>query len=248
MGQGTLATRRIDVALEPGRGSMTRLIRGAAELANQYPARPRQLNEIRDVDHLLDEAKAAEEEMHVVMRKLVEGVGGGYDKGPLKKKGRGIAPKVPQLIEEFDGGGSDTYAALRRLVEHDPVPPERRASTPLFRRRSTGQRGIAKHVTVAQMRELVRRLVARIEPNMVPAHWGAHSCRVGGATDLASTGKASALLLQAKGRWASDISWIYQRGDVGEQLLVSLDMVGASGASAETVIPGWAQPAYRALR
>ena len=25
-------------------------------------------------------------------------------------------------------------------------------------------------------------------------------------------------------------------------------LVGASGASAETVIPGWAQPAYRALR
>ena len=69
-------------------GAEERVLRGAAELANQYPARPRQLNEIHDVDHLLDEAKAAEEEMHVVMRKLVEGVGGSYDKGPLKKKGR----------------------------------------------------------------------------------------------------------------------------------------------------------------
>ena len=54
---------------------------------------------------------------------------------PLKKKGKAPAPKVPQYIEEYDGGGSDTYAALARLVEHDPVPQELQATTPLFRRR-----------------------------------------------------------------------------------------------------------------
>ena len=57
------------------------MLEGAAELARRYPERPRQLNKINDVDQLLDEAKAAEEDMHVVMRKLVEGVGGTYDKG-----------------------------------------------------------------------------------------------------------------------------------------------------------------------
>ena len=76
------------------------------------------------------------------------------------------------------------------------------------------------------------------------------ACRIGGACDIrqAEGIERGKVLIQERGRWASDISWIYQRGDVGEQLLVSLDMVGASGASAETVIPGWAQPAYRALR
>lgn len=40
---------------------------------------------------------------------------------PLKKKrGRG-EPNVPQYIAELDGGGSDAYTALRRLVKYDPV-------------------------------------------------------------------------------------------------------------------------------
>ena len=39
----------------------------------------------------------------------------------------------------------------------------------------------------------------------------ARSPLIGGATDLASTGKASQLLLRAKGRWASDIGAIYAR-------------------------------------
>lgn len=30
--------------------------------------------------------------------------------------------------------------------------------------------------------------------------WGAHSCRIGEATDLVATGKASPILLQTKGR------------------------------------------------
>ena len=83
-----------------------------------------------------------------------------------------------------------------------------------------------------------------------PEDTGGAAGRIGGACDIrqAEGIERGKVLIQERGRWASDISWIYQRGDVGEQLLVSLDMVGASGASAETVIPGWAQPAYRALR
>lgn len=40
---------------------------------------------------------------------------------PLKKRRGSQAHKVPQYIAEYDGGGSDAYAALRRLVEFDPV-------------------------------------------------------------------------------------------------------------------------------
>ena len=83
-----------------------------------------------------------------------------------------------------------------------------------------------------------------------PDDTGGAAGRIGGACDIRQSQgiERGRLLIQERGRWASDISWIYQRGDVGEQLQLSVDMVDASGASAETFVPGWVQPAYRALR
>ena len=49
-----------------------------------------------------------------------------------------------------------------------------------------------------------------VAPETSAKEWGAHSLRIGGATDLAAAG-ASPLLLQAKGRWSSDIGRIYSR-------------------------------------
>ena len=40
---------------------------------------------------------------------------------PLKKRGVEIADKVPQYIKSFDGGPTDTFHALCRLVEFHPV-------------------------------------------------------------------------------------------------------------------------------
>ena len=61
---------------------------GARLLAQRYPEKPKQLNKFENVDDLIAEAKATEEPMHEAMRALVEGVGGAYDRGPLKKKER----------------------------------------------------------------------------------------------------------------------------------------------------------------
>lgn len=36
-----------------------------------------------------------------------------------------MQPKVPQIIAEYDGGGSDAYAALRRMERYDPVRKQR---------------------------------------------------------------------------------------------------------------------------
>jgi hypothetical protein len=69
-------------------GVEARVLAGAAELARRYPEKPKQLNTFEDVDALIVEAEAANEPMHVAMRELVEGVGGNYDRGPLKKKPR----------------------------------------------------------------------------------------------------------------------------------------------------------------
>ena len=60
----------------------------AAELANRHSDRPKQLNVIKDVGELIAEATAAEEDFHATTRKLVEEVGGVYERGPLKTKSR----------------------------------------------------------------------------------------------------------------------------------------------------------------
>ena len=147
------------------------------------------------------------------------------------------------------GSASDTYAALARLVEHDPVPQELQATTPLFRRRVERRGGgggapAVRHTTVPQMRETVRRFAQAAGVHAyVKAHWGAHSCRIGGATDLASTGKASQLLLLAKGRWASGIGAIYARLTQRSLLAASRLMQKARGRDLKEIIPSFVQPA-----
>lgn len=52
---------------------------------------------------------------------------------PPKKRGAAMAPKVPQYIEEADGGGADVCILIRRMVAADPVAVSEQAATPLFR-------------------------------------------------------------------------------------------------------------------
>ena len=73
--------------------------------------------------------------------------------------------------------------------------------------------------------------------------FGAHSARVGGATDLAASGKASRLLLQAKGRWGSDIGAIYARMTRRSQIAAVDLMYDAKGRDLEEILPDFAQPA-----
>jgi len=163
---------------------------------------------------------------------------------PLKKKGAAPQPKVPQYIAEHDGSGSDVYRLLRRLVELDPVRDEDADRTPLFRLRVRirGQGVQQRHMTVRQLRETVRTFAATLGYSDTRA-WGAHSGRIGGATDLASTGEASALLLRAKGRWASDIGAIYARLTRRAQLASSKLMQKAKGRDLEEIYPEFTQPA-----
>lgn len=106
---------------------------------------------------------------------------------PLKKRGKGVASEVPQIIAKFDGGGSDAYWALRRMVDLDPVPEVERASTLLFRRQMVG--GGFAHITIQHMRWAIRKRMRgwAIRKRMrglgyeFPNHWGAHSCWIGEA-------------------------------------------------------------------
>lgn len=157
---------------------------------------------------------------------------------PLKKRGGGTQPKVPQYIAEADGGGSDVYMLLKRMVALDPVAREHRATTPMFRLR--GSHGATRAMTVAQLRVFTQDCAVELGYGM-RAHWGAHSGRIGGATDLAATGRASQLLLQAKGRWASDIGRIYARMTRRCQLAASSLMQKARGRDLEELLPEFTQ-------
>ena len=159
---------------------------------------------------------------------------------PLKKKGGSNTPKVPQYIAEADGGGSDTYMLLRRMVELDPVAEEQLAATPLFRLQAGA--GCFRCMTVAQLRTFTQNCAMSIGYK-VRSHWGAHSGRIVGATDLAATGSASQLLLQAKGRWASDIGKIYARMTRRSQLAASRLMQKARGRDLEDIHPEFIQSA-----
>ena len=77
-----------------------------------------------------------------------------------------------------------------------------------------------------------------------PAHFGARSYRVAGATDLKEIfGVAGQEYIKARGRWNSDIAKIYQRTIAQEQLDGAAHMTGASGSDLESLIIGWSQPA-----
>jgi len=62
-------------------------------------------------------------------------------------------------------------------------------------------------MTTARVRSIYRHVAKLLGFNS--KQFGAHSGRIGGATDLAATNKpAIPVLLQAKGRWASDVGKI----------------------------------------
>jgi hypothetical protein len=156
---------------------------------------------------------------------------------PLKTKG--VAPKVPQYVQEAGGGGADVYMLLRRMEAADPVSSAARATTPLFRTRAKRGGGF-RSITVAHLRKYTRDCAAALG-YLIRKQWGAHSGRIGGATDLASTGKASELLLKAKGRWASDIGRIYARMTRRCQLAASRLMHKARGRDLEEIHPSFTQ-------
>ena len=152
---------------------------------------------------------------------------------PLKKKGSRVAEKVPILFEEGDHGGADTYYHLKRMLRYDPTPPGRAATTPLFRRGQGSMR-------LEHLRRAFKR-TARAA-GLDAAHVGAHSGRIGGATDVAEA-SGSPLLLQAKGRWGSDIGKIYARMTRQSQLAASRMMQQRGGGrDLEEIFPTFTQP------
>ena len=77
-----------------------------------------------------------------------------------------------------------------------------------------------------------------------PYEFGASSFRIGGATDWRDVFKADAeRIITQRGRWHSDIAFIYQRALAEAHLSGSAAVGDAAGADLETLCKGWVQPA-----
>jgi len=118
---------------------------------------------------------------------------------PCKNMNHLTGKTVPLII---GAGGTfiDAVADMRRLFEIDPVDPAAAKFTPLFRLRS------GSPITVDMLRDWVKRLMQGI--GLEPAHFGAHSLRIGGATALFAAG-ADPNIIRTMGRWSSDCYRLY---------------------------------------
>ena len=150
---------------------------------------------------------------------------------PLKKRGHQV--KLPQFIYEQQTPEEwEPYRALRRLSDAIGDGP---GEAPLF----TGSTGAP--MTTARFRALNKRYARLL--GWDPKEAGAHSPRIGGASEYASTGQASQLLLEARGRWSSDVASIYARMTRRMHMLGSDLMFQARGRDLEELIPEFVQPA-----
>ena len=120
---------------------------------------------------------------------------------PAKNMRHTRGKTVPIVI---GGGGDfiDACAEVTRMLELDPTPPGRAATTPMFRK-ANGSAFVTDDI-----RDIVRQICIAI--GLDPMLFGAHSLRIGGATALFAAG-ADPIHIRTMGRWSSDCYRLYVR-------------------------------------
>ena len=156
---------------------------------------------------------------------------------------------------------------MRRLYDQmlDEVPPARRWHTPFFRRIGhacavclgdlldpTGHTCQLCTSDVADMVAAASGAAGLVldlndedacDAPQTLAHRRAHVLRIGGASDVhdAYGTEEGRRILVARGRWGSDIAFIYPRVSTQQQFAASLRMTGVSDVALETAVPSWTQ-------
>ena len=87
-------------------------------------------------------------------------------------------------------------------------------------------------ITVSEIRDEIRALMMSIGRD--PAHYGAHSLRIGGATAMLAAGVAPQMI-RLMGRWSSDVYEIYCRMSVESALAAGVALASATVTSTSTV-------------
>ena len=118
---------------------------------------------------------------------------------------------------------------------------------PIFRTSARG--GTTAAYCTSDVRTIVREIASAAGEDA--AAFGAHSLRIGGASDfrdLYDTTAAAGLeeakrVLKKRGRWRSDIAFIYARTSLDSSLEASARLADVSGRDIESAFAGWAEPA-----
>lgn len=140
-------------------------------------------------------------------------------------------PKIPQFIHGVRREGGRHISSTQEVG--GVRPSNRRAEK---EHADVSQDGQRRGFTTAKLRKLVRKRMRQIGERK-PRELSAHCPRIGGATDIASTGKLCQVTLRAKGRWASHIGKIYARGNRLSQLKASQLIQQCRGRDLEEIFP-----------
>jgi hypothetical protein len=111
---------------------------------------------------------------------------------------------------------------------------------PIFRR---GPAAAAEAFDTGDVLDVVRDVVAAAGETRL-REFGAHSARIGGATDFRDLlgRKKSKAVLKGRGRWKGDIAYIYQRAGMAESLDASGDVGDVRTQDIESIFAGYTQP------
>ena len=171
------------------------------------------------------------------------------------KDGEGTGPRFPMQIRRRAAGNA---AANDALCAYDLLSAAWREDSsllgeataldaPVFRNLARG--GAASAFETRDVRAIVREIASAAGED--PAAFGAHSLRIGGASDfrdLYDTSTAAGLeeakrVLKRRGRWRSDIAFIYARTSLDSSLEASARLADVNGRDVESAFVGWAEPA-----
>ena len=118
----------------------------------------------------------------------------------------------------------------------NPPTSCKRANTPLF----VHAQG-ASYCT-EDVRQMGKRMAEAV--GIPPECVGGKLFRIGGATDMRDRlGDAGMRVTKERGRWGTDVAFVYQRALLRDQLDASGTVADADAADLEAVVAGWVQPA-----
>ena len=143
-----------------------------------------------------------------------------------------------QLHKTARCAGSCAWCARRPgepRIAGAPPATCKRANAPLFAHASG-----AAYCT-EDVRQMGKRMATAV--GMPPEAVGGKLFRIGGSTDLRDRlGSAGERVIKERGRWGSDVAFVYQRALLRDQLDASGAIADADAADLEATVAGWTQP------
>ena len=176
------------------------------------------------------------------------GRGGAQRGGTGRRGGRGRGGRDGRAAAGAGSQGTSrepdalcAYELLREAWAEDVrlLGEEAAREAPIFRRSPRG--GAGEAYETRDVTAIVREVAAAAGDD--PSQFGAHSARIGGATDFRDLlgPEAGKRVLKVRGRWKSDIFHIYTRAAVEESLEASAGVAGVTTRDIESIFAGYTE-------